>query len=223
MCTKKPFTDKISNEQTAALPAVEFRGEIRIVENASDLAAACDDLLRQPVVGFDTETRPSFRPGVTFRVSLLQLSTPERCYLFRLNKVRLEKPLLQVLESKQVLKIGADVAGDLRSLRQLRHFRDAGFVDLQALAPDWGIEEKSLRKLSAIVLGKRVSKAQRLSNWEAATLTPKQQVYAATDAWVCTAIYRKLQHTPKLKKKKPKTESGKDRSARNEANPSNTH
>lgn len=223
MFTRNTFTDKISNEQTAALPAVEFRGEIRIVENESDLAAACDDLLRQPVIGFDTETRPSFRPGVTFRVSLLQLSTPDRCYLFRLNKVRMERPLLQVLESKQVLKIGADVAGDLRSLRQLRHFRDAGFVDLQALAPDWGIEEKSLRKLSAIVLGKRVSKAQRLSNWEAATLTPKQQLYAATDAWVCTAIYRKLQRTPKLKNPKPKTESGIDRSARNETNPSNTH
>lgn len=223
MFTKNTFTDKISNEATAALPAVEFRGEIRIVENGNDLAAACDDLLRQPVIGFDTETRPSFRVGVTFRVSLLQLSTPERCYLFRLNKVRMEKPLMQVLESKQVLKIGADVAGDLRSLRKLRHFRDGGFVDLQALAPDWGIEEKSLRKLSAIVLGKRVSKAQRLSNWEAATLTPKQQLYAATDAWVCTAIYRKLQHSPKLKNRKLKTESGKDRSAQNGANPSNTN
>ena len=96
-----------------------------------------------------------------------------------------------------MLKIGADVAGDLRSLRQLRRFRDGGFVDLQTLAPAWGIEEKSLRKLSAIVLGKRVSKAQRLSNWEAATLTPKQQLYAATDAWVCTEIYRRLLDTPK--------------------------
>ena len=197
MTTVNNFIDKISNEQTALLPAVEFRGEIRIVEHERDIAVACKTLAEQPVIGFDTETRPSFRPGVTFRVSLLQLSTPTVCYLFRLNKIPLAKPILQLLEDRRVLKIGADVAGDLRSLRQIRHFRDGGFVDLQGIAPEWGIGEKSLRKLSAIVLGRRVSKAQRLSNWEAATLTDKQQLYAATDAWVCTRIYAPLLRTPK--------------------------
>ena len=197
MTTVNNFIDKISNEQTALLPAVEFRGEIRIVEHERDIAAACKTLAEQPVIGFDTETRPSVRPGVTFRVSLLQLSTPTVCYLFRLNKIPLAKPILQLLEDRRVLKIGADVAGDLRSLRQIRHVRDGGFVDLQGIAPEWGIGEKSLRKLSAIVLGRRVSKAQRLSNWEAATLTDKQQLYAATDAWVCTRIYEQLLRTPK--------------------------
>ena len=197
MTTVNNFIDKISNEQTALLPAVEFRGEIRIVEHERDIAAACKTLAEQPVIGFDTETRPSFRPGVTFRVSLLQLSTPTVCYLFRLNKIPLAKPILQLLEDRRILKIGADVAGDLRSLRQIRHFRDGGFVDLQGIAPEWGIGEKSLRKLSAIVLGRRVSKAQRLSNWEAATLTDNQQLYAATDAWVCTRIYEQLLRTPK--------------------------
>ena len=197
MTTVNNFIDKISNEQTALLPAVEFRGEIRIVEHERDIAAACKTLAEQPVIGFDTETRPSFRPGVTFRVSLLQLSTPTVCYLFRLNKIPLAKPILQLFEDRRILKIGADVAGDLRSLRQIRHFRDGGFIDLQTIAPQWGIEEKSLRKLSAIVLGQRVSKAQRLSNWEAATLTDKQQLYAATDAWVCTRIYEQLLRTPK--------------------------
>ncbi len=197
MTTVNNFIDKISNEQTALLPAVEFRGEIRIVEHERDIAAACKTLAEQPVIGFDTETRPSFRPGVTFRVSLLQLSTPTVCHLFRLNKIPLAKPILQLLEDRRVLKIGADVAGDLRSLRQIRHFLDGGFVDLQGIAPEWGIGEKSLRKLSAIVLGRRVSKAQRLSNWEAATLTDKQQLYAATDAWVCTRIYEQLLRTPK--------------------------
>ena len=197
MTTVNNFIDKISNEQTALLPAVEFRGEIRIVEHERDIAAACKTLAEQPVIGFDTETRPSFRPGVTFRVSLLQLSTPTVCYLFRLNKIPLAKPILQLLEDRRILKIGADVAGDLRSLRQIHHFRDGGFVDLQGIAPEWGIGEKSLRKLSAIVLGRRVSKAQRLSNWEAATLTDKQQLYAATDAWVCTRIYEQLLRTPK--------------------------
>ena len=197
MTTTNNFTDKISNEETAALPAIEFKGEIRIIEHERDIVPACKFLMKQAVVGFDTETRPSFRPGVTFRVSLLQLSTPTVCYLFRLNKIPLAKPILQVLETDSILKIGADVAGDIRSLLALRRFRPGGFVDLQQLAPDWGIEEKSLRKLSAIVLGKRVSKAQRLSNWEAATLTDKQQLYAATDAWVCTRIYEQLLRTPK--------------------------
>ena len=197
MSTENRFIDKISNEQTALLPAIEFRGEIRIVEDERDIAAACKYLAEQPVIGFDTETRPSFRPGVTFRVSLLQLSSPEVCYLFRLNRIPLDKAILQLFENKRLLKVGADVASDLRSLRQIRHFRDAGFIDLQAIAPEWGIAEKSLRKLSAIVLGQRVSKAQRLSNWEAATLTDKQQLYAATDAWVCTRIYDRLLRTPK--------------------------
>lgn len=199
MSTQNTYIDKISNEQTALLPAVEFAGRICIVEHERDIQKACDALSAAGIVGFDTETRPSFRPGVMYRVALLQLSTTETCYLFRLNKIPLAKPILRLLEDKKVVKIGADVAGDLRSLRQVRHFRDGGFIDLQSIASDWGIQEKSLRKLSAIVLGKRVSKAQRLSNWEATTLTDKQQIYAATDAWVCTQIYNRLQHTPKIK------------------------
>ena len=174
MTTRNDFIDKISNEQTALLPAIEFRGEIRVVEQERDIAAACKYLAAQPV-----------------------LSSPEVCYLFRLNRIPFDRAILRLLESREVLKIGADVAGDLRSLRQIRHFRDGGFIDLQTIAPQWGIEEKSLRKLSAIVLGQRVSKAQRLSNWEAATLTDKQRLYAATDAWVCTRIYERLLRTPK--------------------------
>ena len=199
---KRTFQQHISNEDTAKLPAVLFDGPIVIVDDEKQVEAACRDLASSPVLGFDTETRPSFKAGVTYRVALLQLSTPQLCFLFRLNKIPFAKPILQVLESKEILKIGADVAGDLRSLRQIRHFRDAGFVDLQTIAPQWGIGEKSLRKLSAIVLGQRVSKAQRLSNWEAATFTDKQKLYAATDAWVCTAIYDKLLHTPKIKRPK---------------------
>ena len=196
MTTVNNFTDKISNEETAQLPAIEFDGAIRIIEHERDIVAVCKELAAEPMIGFDTETRPSFRPGVTFRVSLLQLSTPKVCYLFRLNKIPLAKPILQLFENPKILKIGADVAGDLRSLRQIRHFRDAGFVDLQTIAPQWGIGEKSMRIISALFLVQRVSKAQRLSNWEAATLTDKQQLYAATDAWVCIRIYERLLRTP---------------------------
>lgn len=195
----RPFEPKIDNEQTSKLPAIEFRGEIRIIDREEQVEEACRYLASQPLIGFDTETRPSFKAGVSYRVSLLQLSSEKRCYLFRLNKIALSKPILRLLESPKLKKIGADVAGDLRSLRQLRHFRDGGFVDLQTIASEWGIEEKSLRKLSALVLGMRVSKAQRLSNWESATLTDKQQLYASTDAWACIKIYEKLCQTPKIK------------------------
>lgn len=186
------FQATISNEQTAALNSAHFDGEIIVVERDEQIQDVCRDLAAQKIIGFDTETRPSFKAGVTNKVALLQLSTHERCYLIRLCRTRLHNSILKILSNPNILKIGADVAGDIRSLHAMRHFNERGFIDLQHIACRWGIEEKSLRKLSAIVLGQRVSKAQRLSNWEAGNLTPQQQMYAATDAWVCISIYEKL-------------------------------
>lgn len=191
------YISTISNDQTALLPAAQFPGEIVVVDSRKGVAAACRELSLEPIIGFDTETRPSFKAGVQYKVSLLQLSTPKRCFLFRLCRIPLEKELLRLLESPTHLKIGAAVAGDISALKRLRHFREAGFVDLQTMVANWGIEEKSLRKMSAIVLGERVSKAQRLSNWEASSLTEQQQMYAATDAWVCQRIYNELINTEK--------------------------
>jgi ribonuclease D len=186
------FQSTITNDQTAELPSAHFDGRIVVVDREEQIEAACRDLASHRIIGFDTETRPSFKAGVTNKVSLLQLSTPTHCYLIRLCRTKLHSLLLKILSSPDIIKIGADVAGDIRSLHALRHFKERGLVDLQQIASSWGIEEKSLRKMSAIVLGKRVSKAQRLSNWEASTLTPQQQMYAATDAWVCIEIYNKL-------------------------------
>ena len=191
------FIPTISNEATTALPAAQFSGEIVVVDSEEAIRDACRELAVEPVIGFDTETRPSFRPGTHNRVALLQLSTPRRCFLFRLCRIPLDRDILRILENSHILKIGAAVSGDLHALHELRHFREGGFVDLQSIAGEWGIEEKSLRKMAAVVLGRRVSKAQRLSNWEAANLTPQQQMYAATDAWVCIRIYNRLIHTPK--------------------------
>lgn len=192
------FQPTITNEQTAELPSAHFDGRITIVDREEQIDAVCRDLAAQRIIGFDTETRPSFKAGVTNRVALLQLSTHERCYLIRLCRTKLHNSLLKILSNPDIIKIGADVAGDLRSLHVLRHFNERGFVDLQQMACHWGIEEKSLRKMSAIILGQRVSKAQRLSNWEASTLTPQQQMYAATDAWVCISIYEKLMAIPPI-------------------------
>ncbi|MFI3320699.1 MAG: 3'-5' exonuclease [Rikenellaceae bacterium] len=186
----------ISNDDTAKLPSLQFEGRIVIVDSEEQIAAACEDLSRHPIIGFDTETRPSFKAGVSFKVGLIQLSTPNCCYLFRINKIPLDREILRVLENPNILKIGADVIGDIRGLRAIRHFKDRGFIDLQSIVSRWGIAEKSLRKMSAIVLGYRISKAQRLSNWEATTLTPPQQQYAATDAWACIEIFNKLQTIP---------------------------
>lgn len=192
------FRERITKEETTQLSSIEFKGEIRVIDKIEDIAPACEYLSKQRVIGFDTETRPSFRAGNINKTALLQLSTDSVCYLFRLNKIPLERAIMQLLESKDIMKIGADVSGDLRALRQLRHFKDNGFIDLQSIISGWGVEEKSLRKMSAIVLGKKISKAQRLSNWEASALTERQQIYAATDAWVCNKIYKTLLKTPKV-------------------------
>lgn len=186
------FSETISNEDLNQLPAGSFGGKITVVETPEDALAACEYLSRQAVIGFDTETRPSFKKGVTNRVSLLQLSSEEESFLFRLNKIPLEKPIIKLMESNSVVKIGLAIRDDLRSMKALRQFTPKQFVDLQSIVGEYGIKELSLRKLAAIVLDIRISKAQRLSNWEASTLTPAQQLYAATDAWVSREIYMQL-------------------------------
>ena len=187
------FQPTIDNDTVASLPAARFDGPIVVVDSDEMVDAACEELERCNIIGFDTETRPSFRSGVSYKVSLLQLSTPNVCFLFRLCRIRLSNRILKILGSRRILKVGADVTGDIRALHALREFKADGFVDLQNEASRWGIEERSLRKLSALVLGERVSKAQRLSNWEAGVLTEQQRDYAATDAWVCLKILEGLQ------------------------------
>lgn len=186
------FIETISNEQVAALPAIQYNGEIVVVETPQALTEACEHLSKQRILGFDTETRPSFTAGVTNKVALLQLYGGGKCFLIRLNRVQMSKQLTAILHNPKILKIGAAVRNDILGLNALRHFTAGGFIDLQEIVGKYGIADKSLRKISGIVLGKKVSKAQRLSNWEAKTLTPQQQLYAATDAWVCVEIYQHL-------------------------------
>lgn len=186
------FASTIEKEAIAALPPIAFGGEIVVVDTPEAVDRACEELLAHRIVGFDTESRPSFQKGVVNRIALLQLSTEERCFLFRLNKIKFDKAILKVLESSKITKIGLSVAGDIRELETLRKFRPKGFVDLQKVVLEYGITDQSLIRLAAITLGGRISKAQRLSNWESAQLTPAQQLYAATDAWVCIQIYRQL-------------------------------
>ncbi len=186
------YIESISNEDVAALPMVQFDGQVVVVDTPQALDEACQYLAQQSILGFDTETRPSFTAGVTNKVALLQLFGGEKCFLIRLNRVQMSKALTDILHRSDIIKVGAAVKNDIVGLTKLRHFTAGGFVDLQDIVENYGIKDKSLRKISGIVLGKKVSKAQRLSNWEAKTLTPQQQMYAATDAWVCVAIYHQL-------------------------------
>lgn len=174
-----------------------FEGRIVVVDTMEALVRACAEIAKHKVVGFDTETRPSFTAGITNKVALMQLSADGACYLIRLNRLPLDKALLAILQNPAIQKVGVAVQNDIQRLGELRRFKAAGFVDLQSVVGQFGIEDRSLRKLSGIVLGKKVSKAQRLSNWEAHTLTPQQQLYAATDAWVCVQILDTLQRAAK--------------------------
>ncbi|MBQ8863411.1 MAG: 3'-5' exonuclease domain-containing protein 2 [Rikenellaceae bacterium] len=186
------YPETISKEELETLPKAAFNGRIIVIDRQEDVAEACSYLLAQEQLGFDTESRAAFQKGVVNKIALLQLSTNERCYLFRLCRIRLDKAILKILESPQIRKVGLATAGDIKELFTLRKFRARNFIDLQTIVGDYGIKELGLTKISGIVLGQRVAKAQRLSNWESSQLTEAQQVYAATDAWVCSQIYDKL-------------------------------
>ena len=188
------FKISVAQEEIDKLPLGTFPGEIRVIDKPGlDYERAIFYLRRQTILGFDTESRPVFSPGQRNNgVALLQLSGPKRAYLFRLQTLGMRKSLCAILASENILKIGAAALDDVRGLQRLHGFKAAGFIDLQKIAWEWGIRDKSVKKLAANILGCRISKAQQLSNWEAETLTEAQCRYAATDAWVCREMYIKL-------------------------------
>lgn len=189
----------ITPEEIDQMPLASFPGEIRVIDSlGKDFDKAVAYLRHQKVIGFDTESRPSFSPDQPhYGVSLLQLSGPNIAYLFRIKKTGMAKSLCRVLANPKILKIGAATADDIRGLKKHCGFEPAGFVDLQKIVWEYGIRDKSVKKMSAIVLGCRISKSQQLSNWEAEHLSESQQRYAATDAWVCREIYFKLMASEK--------------------------
>ncbi len=186
----------ISNEELAGLPLSAFEGTIHVIEQPEDLDRAINYLNNQTIIGFDTESRPAFKKGQIFPVSLLQLSTNDQAFLFRINKIGLPAGLVKILASPKILKIGVAIRDDIKILQKIVHFKPSGFIELQDLVKDYGIENFSLKKLSAIVLGFRISKSQRLTNWDADELTEQQLIYGATDAWVSGEIYKELLITP---------------------------
>lgn len=198
--TDTMFLESITNEDIATMPTLAFTGRIVLIEDMVSQEEAAADLLRCNFVGFDTESRASFKKGERNSIALLQLSTSETSYLIRLNRTKLSKGIIKVLQSKRVKKIGVAVRDDIKELQTIAPFYSNGFVDLQKEVGEYGIRDISLKKMAAIILGGRVSKAQRLSNWAAQNLTELQQSYAATDAWVCLKMYDRLTKEPKKEK-----------------------
>lgn len=186
------YRKKIETEEMEQLPAYLYEDEVLVIEKEQQVEQAIADLMDSPVVGFDTETRPSFKKGVTHQVGLLQVASEKRVYLFRLNKYGLIAPLRQLLSDEKILKVGVGIRDDIRALRRLSDFEPAAFLDLQLFARSFGIEEMSFSKLMAIIFEVRVSKKQRTSNWEVPRFTHAQIKYAATDAWGSLKMYQAL-------------------------------
>lgn len=187
------FVNTISNEQINELPVCVFGGSIVVVDTPETMAQAESVLSGESILGLDTETRPAFTKGLTYKMALLQVSTADTAFLFRLHAIELSEGIRKILQDDKVLKIGAALRDDIRGLeRSQGRMKMKGFIDLQGIVERWGIAEKSVKKMAAVVCGVKVSKAQRLSNWEARSLTESQKQYAAVDAWICREIFIKL-------------------------------
>lgn len=182
----------ISKEQLYGLPPASFEGEITIIDTESSIKEAMTEIRSEGIVGFDTETRPSFKKGVSHQVSLMQVSTFNKCFLLRINKLGINPDILEFLEDCSVTKIGLSLKDDMRMLHKICEFSPRGFIDLQNIVNDYSIADTSLQKIFGIVFGSKISKGQRLTNWEAGELTRSQMNYAAIDAWACLKIYDEL-------------------------------
>lgn len=186
------FQSTISKEEINTLPIVSFTGEIIVVDDLDKFHQAITQLKKHKLVGIDTETRPSFKKGETNSTSLLQISTEDCCFLFRLNKIHIPKDLKKYLSKFTARKIGLALHDDIIGLQKISNFKARNFIDLQSIVKQYGIMELSLQKIYAILFQGKISKRQRLSNWEKEELTEAQQRYAATDAWASLMIYKKL-------------------------------
>lgn len=186
------YNESVTDDDLKKLPLLQFQGRVMLVDNMRKFHHVIGELRRSEILGFDTETKPSFRKGRRNKVSLLQLADDNNAWLFRLNMTGLPPDLADVLADKNIIKVGVAIHDDIKALKHLAHFEPGGFTDLQSVVSVHGIKQLGLKKLSAIILGYSISKSQQVSNWEAPELTPAQQLYAATDAWVCRKIYLAL-------------------------------
>ena len=188
----KTLYNKFDKSKISSLPTVEFEGRIVVVLNNHEAEQATNYLLKQPILGVDTETRPSFKRGWQYQVSLLQVASEDICFLFRLNHIGMSPAVVRLLEDTTVPKIGLSWHDDLNGLHRIGKFNPGYFIDIQDHMKEIGIEDMSLQKLYANMFGRKINKRQQLSNWERDILDEKQKRYAATDAWACIQLYKEL-------------------------------
>ncbi len=189
---KKTIYQKYDKSLIPDLPRVLFEGRVFVVLTESEARKAVDYLLSQPLLGLDTETRPTFRKGPMHQVALLQVSSHDVCFLFRLCRLGLSPSVKRLLEDTTVPKVGLSLTDDMHQLHRLGDFETGRFIDLQNRVREVGVEDMSLQKLYANFFGQKISKRQQLTNWEADILTEPQKLYAATDAWACVMLYEEL-------------------------------
>ena len=187
----KKIYEKFDVKKISGMPRLVFPGRVFVISTEREAAKAVDYIMTHDLVGVDTETRPSFRKNVSYKVSLLQVSTGEECFLFRLNILGISASIKRFLESK-VKKVGASLHDDILMMSKRESFRPKNFIDVQDMIEALGVKDKALRKMYANLLGKNISKAQQLSNWEADVLSDAQKQYAATDAWACINLYDEI-------------------------------
>lgn len=184
--------EKFDKKDITLLPKESFKGRIFVIISEKESDKAVKYLLNQKIIGIDTETRPSFRRGQHYKVALLQVSTHDTCFLFRLNRIGITSSLKKLLEDCKVIKVGLSLKDDLRLLSEREDFTPGLFIDIQNEIKDIGIQDLSLQKIYANIFGMKIAKNQQLTNWEADALTEAQQLYAATDAWACIRIHEEL-------------------------------
>ena len=188
------YVVSIEKEKINEMPVAEYsNGNIYIVEAMSQVNAAVAHLRKHRLVGFDTETRPSFKRGEHHKLALIQLATSSDCFLFRISKLKsIPLKLKEYMEDAHCPKVGLSTHDDIHQMQRVTHMQPAGFIEIQDMVRRYHITDLSLQKIYAILFGQKISKGQRLTNWESDVLTPQQQRYAAIDAWACIDIYNRL-------------------------------
>ena len=189
---KKTIYNKVDKATINALPLVEYPHKINVILNEYEAERAVEYLLTCDILGVDTETKPAFRRGQNHKVALLQVATRDQCFLFRLNHLGMPQSLIKLLSNRMVPMVGLSWHDDIISLHRRAEFTPGWFIDIQDIIGNLGIEDKSLQKLYANLFGEKISKRQRLTNWEADVLTDKQKEYAAIDAWACINLYDEI-------------------------------
>ena len=193
------FKKYVSKEDVKNYSIENFSGKIIIIDRQEDIVESCLYLKKQKIIGFDTESKPTFKKGVTSKVSLVQFSTEDCAFLFRINKTGLDNSIIDIICDKKIKKIGIAIHDDIKALQRIKEFEPNNIIDLNQLALKLGFESIGAVKLSILILGFSISKSARLSNWEQINLTNSQIEYAATDAWICNMIYNKLLNEGKIR------------------------